>query len=103
MLAIDSPLWEQPEGEVLVQEPTPHHHQNHDPSPPHPPPSLHEEEEENENTPLLSSERGPQIITNVECNHTEEEANERMPLLSGCFTGGASATGLTLPLNLSRR
>ncbi|XP_050698461.1 uncharacterized protein LOC126986366 isoform X3 [Eriocheir sinensis] len=106
VLAIDSPLWEQPEVEVVVHEPTPHHHQNHDPSPPHPRPSFREEEEEeegNENTPLLSSERGASIMTSVECNHAEEEASERVPLLSGCFSGGASATGLTLPLNLSRR
>ncbi|XP_050698450.1 uncharacterized protein LOC126986366 isoform X2 [Eriocheir sinensis] len=105
VLAIDSPLWEQPEVEVVVHEPTPHHHQNHDPSPPHPRPSFREEEEEeegNENTPLLSSERGASIMTSVECNHAEEEASERVPLLSGCFSGGASATGLTLPLNLSR-
>lgn len=105
VLAIDSPLWEQPEVEVVVHEPTPHHHQNHDPSPPHPRPSFREEEEEeegNEDTPLLSSERGARIMTSVECNHAEEEASERVPLLSGCFSGGASATGLTLPLNLSR-
>lgn len=105
VLAIDSPLWEQPEVEVVVHEPTPHHHQNHDPSPPHPRPSFREEEEEeegNEDTPLLSSERGAHIMTSVECNHAEEEASERVPLLSGCFSGGASATGLTLPLNLSR-
>ncbi|KAK8393949.1 hypothetical protein O3P69_006944 [Scylla paramamosain] len=103
VLAIDSPLWEQPEVEVVVTEPTSYHHHNHDPSSP---PHHHRHHyQDDEHSPLIAPERTVLIMDSSRCSDEEDEVNERMPLLSDSGGGGSggSGVGLSLPLNLSRR
>ncbi|XP_063889287.1 uncharacterized protein LOC135116004 isoform X3 [Scylla paramamosain] len=103
VLAIDSPLWEQPEVEVVVTEPTSYHHHNHDPSSP---PHHHRHHyQDDEHSPLIAPERTVLIMDSGRCSDEEDEVNERMPLLSDSGGGGSggSGVGLSLPLNLSRR
>ncbi|XP_045115065.1 uncharacterized protein LOC123506791 isoform X3 [Portunus trituberculatus] len=107
VLAIDSPLWEQPEVEVVVTEPTSYHHHNHDPSsPPHHHRHHHQDDER---LPLIPQERSVLIIDSGRSSDEDDEVNERMPLLSdsggggGGGGGGGCGVGLSLPLNLSRR
>ena len=101
VLAIDSPLWEHPEVEVVVTEPTSFYHHNYESSLP----SQHHHNDVGEHTPIIQHERTVLIMDTGRCSEEEDEVNERMPLLSDGRGGGGDGdiSGLSLPLNLARR